>query len=172
MGIGALSQRELDEIKQAPVALGWPLDASIERRITSPFGNRVHPIHGIIGWHSGIDIAADQGTSVLAPFGGRVTALFCDQDHGGGCTLCIDGTDGQGRPWRVGFAHLSASFVQVGDAVRRGQLVASSGGTPGTPGAGRSTGPHLHMTLKCRGTAIDPLGGAVTWLEQKDASGR
>ena len=45
------------------------------------------------------------------------------------------------------YGHLSKSFVKPGDEVTQGQIIALTGGKPGTPGAGISTGCHLHFAV-------------------------
>ena len=126
-------------------------------RITSPFGIRVHPITGERRHHNGLDLALPQGTPIrpLAP--GRVVRIYLDDplngtaarvDHGGG--------------WGSSYVHLSALYVQPGDLVDPSRPLGLSGGAPGSWGAGRSTGPHLHLVVWFNGQAVDPLP-LVTW---------
>ncbi len=132
----------------------WPLPEKWHR-VSSPFGQRVHPVTGKTSMHSGIDIACPQGTEVRAPCAGVIASVWQDEKSGGGLSLTILGEEGA---LRFGFAHLSEVRVAKGDQVERGQVVALSGGTPGTEGAGRSTGPHLHVTVRAMktGKLIDP----------------
>lgn len=132
----------------------WPLPVEY-RRITSPFGQRAHPVTGRVSTHSGIDIACPQGTPVWAPCDGVVANVWVDERTGGGLSVTI--VDDAGN-LRFGFAHLWATGVAKGDRMQRGEIVAISGGEPGSEGAGRSTGPHLHMTVRDMRTRklIDP----------------
>ncbi|MBR5228633.1 MAG: peptidase M23, partial [Firmicutes bacterium] len=52
-------------------AMAWPVPAS--RKITSPYGYRIHPILGVKKFHSGIDIGAGSGTAIVAAADGKVT---------------------------------------------------------------------------------------------------
>lgn len=121
----------------------WPVEG--HTRITSPFGERVHPITGERGHHNGIDIACPEGTPLRSPFPGIVRAVWIDERFGGGLSLSVESESGV---LRLGFAHLSNTIVARGMRVDRGELIAYTGGTPGTRHAGSSTGPHLHMTLR------------------------
>jgi len=94
--------------------------------------------------HSGMDIAADTGTPVLAPSAGRVIEM--GDFFFSGNLVYID--HGQGMISM--FAHLDEIDVALGDTVEKGQVVGKVGAT------GRVTGPHLHWSLGLNGTWIDP----------------
>lgn len=118
-------------------ALQWPLP--IAGTITSPQGYRTDPITGEISYHSGTDIAAPEGTPILAAADGTVTianatdswggsyGYYVKIDHGGGLTTL--------------YAHCSKICVTVGQKVKSGQVIAYVGHT------GRATGAHLHFEV-------------------------
>jgi murein DD-endopeptidase MepM/ murein hydrolase activator NlpD len=117
----------------------------IEGRITSPFGYRKHPITGTTTFHNGIDVAAPIGTPVYSPADGKISSIY---EHAtGGKTLIMHDTQGI----RYGFCHLDEYCVKVGDNIKKKQLIAKSGNT------GRSTGAHLHFTVKIGNSFVDPV---------------
>ncbi len=114
----------------------WPV---MGIRITSRVGNRWGKVHG------GIDVAASRGSIVVGATDGTVM-LIGDQGAYGHCVF-VENHDGT-VAW---YAHLTDSFVKVGDKIVRGQIVGSSGNT------GRSTGPHLHFEMRTQqGIILDP----------------
>ncbi|WP_224244434.1 M23 family metallopeptidase [Hyalangium gracile] len=125
-------------------ALGWPVDRSW--RVTSRFGQRIHPILGILSEHRGIDIAVPVGTEVRAPADGVVTRVL--ESPVNGQWIEID----HGLGMRTHYCHLSLVEVKRGQQVKAGELVARSGDT------GRVTGPHLHYQVKLPDGHVDPLG--------------
>jgi murein DD-endopeptidase MepM/ murein hydrolase activator NlpD len=128
----------------------------ITGRISSPFGWRIHPVLKTRKFHNGIDIAAKQGTPLPTLWAGKV--LQAGDTGAGGNTVTIDaGADGQGRAIRYSYCHLHQIKVKVGQEVTAGQIVGTVGST------GRSTGPHLHYTLRVNGEAVDPQ--TFTWAE-------
>lgn len=121
-----------------------PAQPPVVARLSSPYGWRVDPLDSgrrRPQFHRGIDFDVPTGTPVRAPAPGMVVSVH--QGMGYGRYLKI-------RHDRSGYltilAHLSAVTVSVGDAVRRGDVVAFSGG--GGREEGRSTGPHLHFEIR------------------------
>jgi murein DD-endopeptidase MepM/ murein hydrolase activator NlpD len=91
-----------------------------------------------------MDIAASTGTPVLSPSAGEV--IESGDFFFSGNLVYID--HGQGLISM--FAHLSEIDVEIGDRVKKGQVVGKVGAT------GRVTGPHLHWSLGLNGSWIDP----------------
>ena len=124
----------------------WPLPGSYT--ITSPFGNRLHPVLKVYKLHTGVDIAGNNcnGKPVVAAADGTVIVAkystsygnYVVIDHGGGITTL--------------YAHSSKLEVSVGQSVKAGQEIMKVGTT------GYSTGPHLHFEVRENGTYVDPIG--------------
>lgn len=122
----------------------FPLeDTSAE--VTNPYGWQAHPVTKQKSLHSGVDLAADYGTNVLAVADG--TVLDCSYDTAYGYILTLEHENGI----QTQYAHLSEFLVKAGDAVRQGQIIAKTGGS------GWSTGSHLHLGVLIDGEAVDPL---------------
>ena len=113
----------------------FPLIGSAE--ITSGFGWRLHPILGTWLMHSGRDLAAPEGTPVVAALSGRVVS----SGDAGGYGLAIEIEHDNPRRNTL-YGHLSELYVREGDRVRQGEVIGRVGST------GRSTGPHLHFELR------------------------
>jgi len=113
----------------------FPLIGSAE--ITSGFGWRLHPILGTWLMHSGRDLAAPEGTPVVAALSGRVVS----SGDAGGYGLAIEIEHDNPRRHTL-YGHLSELYVREGDRVRQGEVIGRVGST------GRSTGPHLHFELR------------------------
>ncbi len=122
----------------------WPLPAST--RVTSDFGYRIHPISKTRKLHTGIDIAAPQGTPIVAADDGVV--LVAGWSGGYGNTVIID--HGGGVWTLYGHIRQGGIRVSVGQEVTRGQVVAEVGST------GNSTGPHLHFEVIVNGNPQSP----------------
>jgi murein DD-endopeptidase MepM/ murein hydrolase activator NlpD len=114
-------------------------------RVTSRFGMRFDPLVGGHRMHSGVDLAAAEGTPVTAPQDGIVS--FSNWSGGYGLLVAVEHASGV----QTRFGHLSRVAVRPGQQVRKGQVLGLVGST------GRSTGPHLHYEVRHRGRAIDPL---------------
>ena len=131
-----------DERTDFALPFQWP----VQGRISGRFGNaRVYNGQPGAG-HSGMDIAAPDGTPVRAPAGGVVTFASPDLYLTGG-TVLLD----HGHGVSSNFLHLSRIDVRVGDRIEPGQVIGAVGAT------GRATGPHLHWGMNWFDTRIDPL---------------
>lgn len=111
---------------------------------TSKFGYRISPFTGRPVMHNGLDIAAAPGAPIYAPADGVVS--FAGYDPGYGKLVSVD--HGYGVVTR--FGHTSQIFVEVGQKIKRRDVIASVGNT------GRSTGPHLHYEVRVNSVPVDP----------------
>jgi murein DD-endopeptidase MepM/ murein hydrolase activator NlpD len=140
------SLRALDRLiakaRRALVAIPsrWPVRGAVN----SEFGNRLSPWTKASEFHAGIDIGANQGTQVRAPAQARV--VFAGAQNEFGLSVVLD----HGQDLRTVYGHLSKVFVQSGQQVERGAVIALSGNT------GRSSGPHLHYEILVKGQAVNP----------------
>ncbi len=112
--------------------------------LTSGFGLRADPLVGEERFHSGIDIAAPEGSPIKAAEAG--TVVFSGMVSGYGNLVEID----HGKGLVTKYAHTQENLVSVGQHVGVGQLIARVGAT------GRSTGPHLHFEVHQNGRPVDP----------------
>lgn len=123
--------------------LAWPVPGYAT--ITSGYGMRMHPIFGVYRLHTGVDIGAPLGTSIVAANEGVVVLAsysssygnYVMVDHGGGVVTL--------------YAHGSKICVELGQEVKKGDEIMLVGST------GWSTGPHLHFEVRINGETLDPL---------------
>ncbi len=113
--------------------------------ITSPFGYREHPISGQPDFHTGIDIAAAEGTAIHCAADGKVTEAGWSEIYGN--YLIISHSEN----FQTKYAHCSRLIARQGDVLRRGERIAQVGSS------GVSTGPHLHFECIVEEQRCDPL---------------
>jgi murein DD-endopeptidase MepM/ murein hydrolase activator NlpD len=114
-------------------------------RISSPFGDRKHPILRKYRFHTGTDYAASSGTPVFAA--GDATVQFVGRRGGYGKIVILE----HSQRITTLYAHLSNfAELSIGDEVIQGQIIAYVGQT------GRVTGPHLHYEIRVDGKHQDP----------------
>ena len=143
----ALEQKLLSMIDTGSEFIGgvfvWPCPSS--HYITSYFGYRLHPVLNVWKYHSGMDIGASSGASIIAAGSGKV---ILSQVYGGyGNCVIIDHGGGVVSL----YGHASKLLVSVGDVVTKGQEIAKVGST------GISTGPHLHFEVRENGVCVEPM---------------
>ena len=121
--------------------------------ITSPFGPRDNSAHpNISSNHKGIDFGTPVGSNLTAVTDGSVSYIGNDM-KGYGNWVEISHDDGT----KSRYGHLSQVGVSRNQKVKAGQVVGLSGGKAGAPGAGNSTGPHLHFEiLDEKGVKVNP----------------
>ncbi|MBM7624869.1 M23 family metallopeptidase [Sporohalobacter salinus] len=146
-------KEELERLKKSAIKykdylaskpMGWPIKTK-EKRITSDFGYRTHPVLSKRMMHDGLDIGVWYGTEVYATGAGKV--VYAGRKSGYGRVVVID----HGHGFKTLYGHNRRLNVKTGAKVKRGDLIAYSGNT------GRSSGPHLHYEIQVNGKPVDPL---------------
>lgn len=137
----------IQNLKLADTYIGgemvWPVPGYYD--ISSPFGERIHPITKVYSKHTGVDIKASMGVPIVTAQTG--TVVFADWfgtygkaiiiDHGGGLTTL--------------YGHCSEISVMVGKTVKKGETIGLIGSS------GYSTGPHLHFEVRENGNYVEPM---------------
>jgi Membrane proteins related to metalloendopeptidases len=140
VAVRRLSEQEIREIVAKSSLPGngdrqmlFPL--TIPALITSAFGYRIHPIDGVDKFHYGTDIAAAEGTPVVAVYGGRVE--IAGWIGGLGWAVVIS----HGDRLETRYGHLSQILVKQGEDIQQGRVIGLVGSS------GKSTGAHLHFEM-------------------------
>ena len=136
----SISQMELDieKIKES-----YSFEKPINGTVTSVFGARESIYQNVSGYHTGVDIGAEKGTSIKSVVSGRVILVSNKGDYGKHVKIETD-------KMQTLYAHCSKILVEEGDYVNIGQEIAKVGST------GNSTGPHLHFEIKYEVRFVDP----------------
>lgn len=121
----------------------WPLPGCYE--ISSPFGTRTDPIDGTTSYHCGIDIPAPAGTSIHAVADGTVAWATSGSSTGNWTGIY------HGNGLYSVYMHQSVMLVSPGQTVHKGDIIGLVGST------GRSTGNHLHLSVRLNGAYVSPL---------------
>jgi len=124
-------------VQTSSVPTVWPVRGWITAEFDEELPGRERP-------HRGLDIAASQGTPILAAAEGLVTLSGWDPNLG--LVVVVDHQNGLSTL----YGHCSQILAQVGDSVEQGQAIAHLGNT------GRSSAPHLHFEVRESGVAVDP----------------
>lgn len=114
----------------------WPVES---HRISNPYGERN------LGFHTGIDIAAQLGEDIYAAQDGVVVYSGFKGTYG--YMVIIN----HNNDVSTSYAHCSKLLVNAGEKVAKGEVIGYVGNT------GRSTGPHLHFEVRENDTTVDPM---------------
>ena len=139
--ISSMNEMEID-IKNLKGAYTFvnPLKDCI---VSSGFGARESKYQNVTGYHTGIDIAAEKGTPIVAAMQGIVEIVSDEGDYGKHVKIRCNNV-------YTLYAHCSKIFVKKGQIVAEGQKIANVGNT------GNSTGPHLHFEIRIDDRFVDP----------------
>lgn len=127
--------------------LPWPA----EGQVVSAFGEQVHPRFGTRTFRNGIDIAAGEGSEVLAVYAGHV--VYTGWFKGYGNLIILD----HGNDYYTLYAHVAEIRVREGDDAQGGQVIGTVGDT------GSLAGPRLYFEVRYQGRPMDP----AAWLQQR-----
>ena len=125
-------------------------DYPVNGPITSPYGQRFHPVLHVWKLHDGTDFGASCGTPIRAPRDGVVAEKYFNRGYGN--RLMLDHGKVGGHYVTTGYNHASSYTVGVGQHVSRGQVIGYVGTT------GFSTGCHLHFMVWTDGNRENPMG--------------
>ncbi len=123
---------------------GFANPAPSYRAISSEFGWRKDPFTGLSAYHNGIDMAAAEGTPIVAAYTGIVGEASYNSSMGN--YIYLEHGDGL----RTIYLHASKLYVKKDDIVIKGEVIGAVGST------GRSTGPHLHFSVRLNGEYVSP----------------
>lgn len=135
-----LSQMELDVME---ISKNFPFILPINGTKTSGFGERESSNPIVTSNHTGVDIAANQGTVIKSATSGKVTQVSSQGAYGKHLRVSIGDLT-------VLYAHCNKIYVSEGQEVSQGQDIAEVGST------GNSTGPHLHLEVIYHDRLVDP----------------
>jgi len=133
-----------DEMSMEDAEINLQLIAPVEGTVSSPFGERMHPIKKTVEFHRGIDIEATEGTQIRAVLEGEVVEAGEEPTYGK--YIKIEHTDGIATV----YAHCSKLIAEKGQKVKQGDIIAEVGNT------GAATGSHLHFELWKDGKSLNP----------------
>ena len=126
------------KIDYSNTTIGIALIEPVTGTITSRFGSRSR------GIHTGLDIANSRGTPIKAAASGVVTYSGYKGSYGYMVVIA------HANNVQTYYAHCSRLYVNAGDSVNQGDVIAAVGNT------GNSTGPHLHLEVRVNGVAKNP----------------
>lgn len=127
----------------------WPLE-NADAAVTGAYGWTVHPLTKKESFHNGLDLDAEAGQNVLAVAAG--TVLDSSYSDAYGYSVTLEHENGV----QTMYAHLRQFYVEPGDTVSQGQVIAAAGAT------GWVTDTQLHLSVFIDGEAVDPLGALAS----------
>lgn len=141
----SLFENDKNDVSLQKYSLKSKMVLPVPINVTSAFGYREHPISGNYTFHSGTDLAANEGTDIKAAFSGVVIVAENHPFNGNYIKLL------HANGVMTVYCHCKELFVSPGDIVGAGDVIASVGST------GDSTGPHLHFEFRVDDVSFDPM---------------
>lgn len=137
-----------------------PMPCDNKAYISSDYGQRIHPVKGTAKKHTGIDFVPEWHSDIYAVANGYVARVDYDDSFGNSITI-VHYDEAEGEPAFFSFyAHLSAVYVEEGDKITVGDIIAREGGDPDFDEfPGSSTGHHLHFEIRLEskyGSDVNP----------------
>jgi murein DD-endopeptidase MepM/ murein hydrolase activator NlpD len=129
---------------QKDIYMATPKGLPVPGSISSSYGRRVNPISLREEFHRGIDLSVPEGTPILATADGIVS--FSGWNGGGGNVIVVE----HGHGYSTYYAHNQKNAVQVGQRVKRSELIGYAGAT------GNATGSHVHYEIWKSDRAVNP----------------
>lgn len=140
---GKLTEQQIMENEAKEIKKKISFSAPIKGRITSTFGWRNPTTSTVPKYHTGVDIAANEGTKIKSATDGKVIMVSSAGDYGNHYQIQV-------KDVILVYAHCKKLYLKEGDKVKQGQEIAEVGST------GNSTGPHLHFEIRKGERKIDP----------------
>lgn len=137
-----------ESLARGDILLNWPLKPIDNIYITAHFHDPTYPFRQRFA-HPGTDLRSSVGTPIYAAAGGYVAWTKLGKAYGNYLMIV--------HPGNIAtiYGHLSRFVAHPDMYVQRGDLIGYSGGMPGQPGAGLSTGPHLHFEVRQNGIPVN-----------------
>jgi hypothetical protein len=139
-----INHGERDSI-QEEISLCLPIDKKNSFLLASGYGERRHPVLGVMRLHTGIDLITEEGVPVVAAEEGVV--IKAQSENAWGNIVVVQHDD----IYSTTYSHLKSINVKEGDKVQKGHVIGLVGHT------GLSAKDHLHFELLKNGEAIDPI---------------
>jgi len=138
-----LTEQQIMENEAKEIKKNISFMAPIKGRISSTFGWRNPTTSTVPKYHTGLDIAAVEGTKIKSATDGKVIMVSSAGDYGNHYQIQV-------KDVILVYAHCKKLYLKEGDTVKQGQEIAEVGST------GNSTGPHLHFEIRKGERKIDP----------------
>ena len=136
------SKKTQMEIDAEYIKKNFSMQIPLKGTVTSRYGER-EETEIITADHKGIDIAVNEGTTIVAAMAGKVSLVSNEGEYGTHVKIV-------NKDVTTIYAHCSKILVKEGATIKKGQKIALSGNT------GRTTGPHLHFEIRRNNRTVDP----------------
>jgi murein DD-endopeptidase MepM/ murein hydrolase activator NlpD len=138
------SNTDSNEIIKA-INLEYKFITPVQGAISSPFGDRMHPLLKTAVFHSGLDIEANKGDEIKSALGGKVEEVGNNATYGNYLIIA------SGNDLETVYAHCSKILVKKDDKIKQNQVIGNVGDT------GLAIGSHLHFEVRINKIVYDPM---------------